>query len=323
MAHSLGHDNDVETLMTRIAKRIHSNQQPEYLGFLRVVWQRYLLPGWLRKQLDLSPEKLSSYADFVLATAKRRLEDGPLRPEALYADKSIHGLLEILEHNTKTDPRYEDEDEDQNSVPPEQRQVLRPAATDEEISAAEERIGRLLPDDMKDFLRISNGCGRIRSGAWLFRVPLPPLDQIYLEDEGYMADYTFTLLPDADLGGVEVDWPGITGGGIAMYENDGQGTDYVWILTEELVAEAKARLDEAYVAATGEQKGKITRAIEQLYGSVRAFDEMRTCVYRQGWGSPSGQICCPSFRAFLCRVVYESQYVEERSPLGIRQEDLF
>ena len=53
-----------------------------------------------------------------------------------------------------------------------------------------------------------------------------------------MTDYSFDLLTEGALPR-SIDWPGIKYVGIAMYNHNGQGTRYLWYLTEKLVSEAK------------------------------------------------------------------------------------
>jgi len=319
MAKVLGYDDEILALMKRIVGRIHSNMQSEYLGSIRFVWNDFLLSGWLRKELELSLDALKEYAQFVLQTTKQRLERGPLRPDDVYSSFSMIQLLEELDHNTVTDPAFHDEiaggylEEDTGTI----ESILRKPATRRQIADAEARIGRPFPEDFKDLLRISNGCLRVKVSPIIhFRTRLPPLDDIFLEEEEYMTDYTFTLLPDIELG-IEVDWPSIEDGGIAIYEHEGQGTEYVWMLTDTLVEKAKQRLQNAFDKVDEQQKTVMLGAIDRVYGSRGAFDGMKICLYLQRWGEPNGNMVWPSFRSYLNWVVFSSRNMKERSPLTL------
>jgi hypothetical protein len=325
MAKDLGHKEDIPDLMKHIAARIHCNQQSMYLASVRVIWKEYLISGWLRQQLNVTLESMQEYAKFVTATIKKRLDLGPLRPDDIYSHYSIEQLLEELDHNTVSHPGWREEELER--YPEEEHEnmksILRKPATRTDIIQAEKRIGRRLPDELKDFMRITNGCLRVKTSPLpIFRLRLPPLDDISFEDEEYMSDYVFTLLPDMELGGLEIEWPGIENGGIAIYENDGQGTDYVWFLSETLVDEAKKLLQDAFDGAEHTQRSAIAKAIEHVYGSREAFDNMKTCLYLQGWGEPSGQVVWPTFRSYLNWVVFNSLNMEERSPLKVPSDVL-
>jgi hypothetical protein len=338
-----GRQNEVPALMEQIAKRIHANQQSEYLSTIRHVWRPYLLAGWLREKLSISLQELQDYAKFILDTTKARLENGAIRPDDVYADFSIQQLLTELDHNTVSDPEYSLQDNydnvseaEESAVDPgagendsESQKLSRPSsilkspATTEQIVEAETRLSRKLPEDLKDLLLITNGCRpvKIMSSPTFFKLRIPALDDIFLEEEDYMLDYMFELLPDANLG-IGIDWPGIEGGGIALYEHDGQGTEYVWILTESLVEEAKSSLQMAYDEADEEKKGAIDRQIVSYYGSREVYDELKTCLYLQCWGEPNGQIVFPTFKSYLNWVAYQSRGRQERSPLkGVDGEE--
>jgi SMI1 / KNR4 family (SUKH-1) len=319
MAKDLGRKEDIPGLMKRIADRIHCNQQNAYLSSVRFIWKEYLLSGWLREELEVPLDSMKEYASFITTTIKKRLDQGPLSADKVYSNYSIQQLLEELDQNTVSHPGFRDEEfagyleEEYGKI----ESILQKPATTEEISQAEARIGRRLPEELKEFMKISNGCLRVKTSPLpLFRLRLPPLDDIKFEDDEYMLDYEFTLLPDIDLG-IEVEWPGIEFGGIAIYENDGQGTDYVWFVTEALVDKAKKVLQDAFDAADSTQRTAINKAIFDVYGSHEAYDNMKSCLYLQGWGEPSGQVVWPSFRSYLNWVVLESRDMKERSPLKI------
>lgn len=115
-----------------------------------------------------------------------------------------------------------------------------------------------------------------------------------LESEEYILDYQFELLPDThDNISVEIDWPGIEGGGVTLYENDGRGTFYCWIVTESLINIAKERLHATYMEVS-EKREVINKLIVQQYGSMRVFDAMKYAIYRNRWAATLGSGAPPT-----------------------------
>lgn len=319
MAKDLGHEEDIPDLMKRIANRIHANQQSHYLASIRFIWKEYLISGWLREHLRVSFESMKEYASFVLATTKKRLDSGPQNANDLYANHTLKQLLQELDQNTISSPDFQNGD--YAAYPLDEHEklstVLLNPATEAEIQETENRIGKPLPSELKELMRISNGTLRVKSGPLpMFHLRLPPLSTLEWEEEDYMQEYRFILLPDIDLG-IEVEWPGIEFGGISFYENEGQGTEYVWFVTETLVEKAKEVLREVYDEAEEAQREGIDRAVEKMYGSLEAYDGMKSCLYWHFWGEPSGQKVWPTFRSYLNWVVLESRDMKERSPLKV------
>lgn len=303
------------SIMSIVAKRVHANCQMDYLGTVRAVWEPYLLSGWLRERLDLTVKSVQEYAHFVLSTTQARLERGAIRPDELYAGFSMEQVIEHINQNTITTEGYTDEDINVDAGEEEFRQdsIMREPATVEHIEQAEKRLGRQIPSEMKEFYRLTNGTGRVRRSED-FDIRLAPLDDLFYEEEQYMEDYSFNLLPKFE--GVDVMAPGISGGAISMYEGDGQGTLYVWVVTAELIRDAKKRLSEAYEAADAVGKASVDQAIVDYYGSREVFNAMNDyCIYQQPWAGDGESDVFPTFRAYLLNVAFESRHQVERSPL--------
>lgn len=324
MAKDLGREEDIPDLLKRTANRIHANQQSHYFASIRFVWKEYLLPGWLREKLGVSSESMKEYANSILATTKKRLDEGPQNANDLYAEYSIEQLLKELNHNTISSPDFQNGD--YAPYPSDEHakitSILLPPATTPELQETETRIGESLPTGLKEFMKISNGTLRVKTSPLpSFQLRLPSLSAIEWEEEEFMLDYQFILLPNIDLE-VEIEWPGIEFGGIAFYENDGQGTEYVWFVTEALVEKAKGVLQAVYDGADEILRGKIDDAIVAVYGSREVYDGMKDCIYLHLWGEPSGQIVWIGFREYLCWVVLESRDMKERSPLKVPEDRL-
>lgn len=325
IAAALGWQEDVEQLMLTIACRIHNNQQSMYLGMVRPIWRPYLLSSWLREKLEVDLEHLRNYAHLVYETTKKRLEEGPRHPSSLYKDRSVRQVLDEVNRNTVTDPHYESEEEYvyldvEGNCSPCPGSIFRPPATPEAMAQAEKRMGRKIPDDVKEFLLISNGCTPVKScpRPVLFDWRLVSLEQMFFEDDDYMECYDFALVH----GVKDIVWPPVSGGAIAMYEHEGQHTLYVWIVNSDLVAEAKRRLQAVYNAASESHKAAIDRQIAFCYGSRNAYDDMTAyCIYAQSWGGPGEGKAFPDFRSYLDWVAYETRDQPERSPVKMPEDD--
>ncbi|QKX64176.1 uncharacterized protein TRUGW13939_11349 [Talaromyces rugulosus] len=324
-----------DQIMSRIAGRIHANQQAEYLARIRPAWSKYFVSGWLRDKLGLSQaadsSELSEYGRMIHDTTKKRLEQGgPLKPVDEYKDKSMQEMLAELDRNTVP---YKDsfeewgkdwDDDDDEAAAAGQNTILRNPATPTQIATAEETIGRPLPDDLKQFYALTNGTRPVVEhypGFHAIKALLLPVESLFWEDEEYMHHYTLDLLPGTrrELP-IEIEWPGIEGGAIAMYEHEGQGTDYVWYVTSELVAKARKLLEEAYEAATANDKKYLDSLVQEYHGSWDKLKDLKGCWYQQQWGDPDSMIVFHDFRAFLSTVVSSSVLEENKSPIKMPKD---
>lgn len=407
-AHVLGRDADLQHYFSTIATFIDNRRQIEVFSVLFFAWGQFFLNGRLRDALGLQVPQLSDYGDFVLRMLTRRLEDGPVHSDHMYAGMTIRELVGELDRNTMSDPDFNPYDywfSDEDGGP---KTILKKPATDEAIAAAEEKMGRALPEQLKAFLKLTNGLHWVKIGPGLRKMKFVAVEEMYLESNDYMDDYNFSLLPDftveskkeekdcngakqneddskdeneeekiedntngeldikadgneesgtrkdgnqANAGEVdeaaenekeakdddnqddvgdpnedddddnslEIPWLKYSdGGGIAMYEHDGQGTEYTWIIPKRGVDVARERIATVYARVDDEQKRRIDQAIVHRYGSREAYDTMEYCIWVQLWGSPNGQEVHPSFESYLRACVYDGRVRVERSPLGSR-----
>lgn len=304
LALRLNKTNETDEIMTRIAGRINANQQSYYLSRIRPAWGKYFVTGFLRSKLGLSERELKKYAQYILKTTKKRFEEGAVDHLQLFKDKSMEEMLAILDSNTL--PYKEEFDDDSEFNLPDT--ILRKPATPEQIAAVEGTIGQPLPDDLKAFYTTTNGTRpvvRRCPGFHYFQNRFPTVQEVFWEDDDYMWDYQFDLLRGDNLP-ITIDWPGVEGGGIAVYEHDGQGTEYLWHINEPLVAKAKKVLIDAYEAAGEEEKKTVDDLVKDYHGSWERLKEMKTCWYQQGWGDPNGMIVFHDFKEFVSLVVSES-----------------
>lgn len=317
-----------DEIMSRIASRIHANQQSWYLALIRPAWGKYFVSGWLRDKLGLSAankrRELLEFAQVIHGATKRRLElGGPLNPVEEYKNKSMQEVLAELDQNTI---QYRDsfgeygmewDDEDEAAAGP--NTILHKPATPAQIAAAQKTIGRPLPEDLEQFYALTNGArGVVRHwpGDHNIENSLLPVEALFWEDDDYMHDYSFELFPGArrDLP-IEIEWPGIEGGAIALYEHDGQGTRYLWYVTSELVSKARKMLEDAYDSASPDDKKRLDDLVKEYHGSWEKLRGLKECWYRQGWGDADSMLLFHDFRAFLSHLLSESVSEEDKNPL--------
>jgi SMI1 / KNR4 family (SUKH-1) len=319
--------------MGRIANRIHANQQCTYLTGVRQAWGKYFLSGWLREKLGIDEKELNEYAYSVHGTIKTRLDDGRLNPIQLFKDKGIEEMLEELDRNTMRfkslyeeywyiSENEEEDDENNDDQRPNKKQnytapntILRAPATAEQIAAAESKLGRPLPLHLKEFYSITNGTRPVvwGHGGQYIKGRLPAVQSLEWVEDDWKNGCLFELFPAVDLP-VKIKWPGVEGGRIAMYEHDGQGTEFLWYLNEDLVARGKKAFDEAYQKASEEDKKILGRLVEEYHGSWETLREMKACWVQHAW-EIGGIGLFHDFKAFLSVVVFDSRFEDNRSPV--------
>lgn len=327
VADKLGKEKDVLELFEAMSRRILANGQAEFFHSALVAWEKWFVPGMLRDAMGLELSKLKGYAEFVRATVKKRLENGPVRPEEVYAGFSVRDLLEELDRNTKDDSEFDPNDYyfEEDDVP---ATIFKEPASEETIEAKENEMGRKMPEELKELLRVSDGCHMVKTEPGMRDTKFVPVEDIFVEDDEYMDDYGFTMLPDFQVepkrpsGMSEMDWEFSLrvelckyGGAIAVYDPDGQGTNYVWILPKATVDAAREKVAEVYDKVGDKQKERIDGEIVRRYGSKEVYEGMDYAVNVQGWGCPEGVEVYPDFGSFIRAVVYNSRASAETSPL--------
>lgn len=327
MADKLGKEKDVWELLGAMTTRLHANQQAEYLSYTLVAWEKWHLPGKLREALGVELSELRSYADFVHATLKKRLENGPVRPDDVYAGFSVRSLLEELDRNTTKDQEFDYHDFycEGDDVP---TTIFKEPASEGSIEAKEKDLGRKLPEELKELLRASNGCEMVKTAPGERATRFVALEDIYIEDDDFVDGYGFTMLPDFEVepnrpcGVDEEDWefsfrvrPCKNGGGIAAYKQDGQGTRYIWILPNATVDDAREKVKEVWGKVSDEQKARIDEEIVRRYGSRETYEGMEYAVNVQQWGCPEGVEVYPNYGSFIRAVTYRSRVKVEKSPV--------
>jgi hypothetical protein len=186
------------------------------------------------------------------------------------------------------------------------RSILHQPATEEEIQSLEQRLGVELPEDYKEFLRISNGLEGIWNGyhhqghlgstndvQWSELIWGDVQEPLPLE----LVDWT--ELP------FKVDWPAFDLRQAISIHNPSDECN-PWLVKPELAKQAVAKLFEAYEGLGGEDKETARKVFGSYFGSIEALREMEWCVVTwTHWGIVL--TTWKSFREFVETLVTESE----------------
>ncbi|KAF1975252.1 hypothetical protein BU23DRAFT_634354 [Bimuria novae-zelandiae CBS 107.79] len=293
-------DERVVRALEQITEHFHA-----YFGALiqhRKIWP-LLASGIIAQQLGVDDAKLCATEEDLVETIRIRLEEG--RQKADHKGKPIKELLEILVENTRkhAGPLYEGLHED----PPEG--YLHKPATEKDIKDIGKRLKiSPLPDDYKEFLLASNGIKSVYDGILL----IPPL----FDTQNFVVDDLSNTVEKVDLELVEdltgtsqlireagrEAWPSATKH-IEITPMDAMV--YVLIGPSDVKATIKAyKKALASDKVTAVMKAETTRAIEDLYGSMEAFEKMEwAMIYGSDYVAD-----CPvgTFRSWLEDIVRTS-----------------
>ncbi|KAL6916540.1 hypothetical protein ACHAPO_009078 [Fusarium lateritium] len=271
-------DSGVQKALELIAKNLHRNRiipslvaHHELCGILST--------GELAQKVPVDNEKLKAVGKEVVATFSERFTQG--RKKHDIESKPLKEVLLELERHTKANGiSYWDEMEE---PVPETLFVL-PPATDEQITSLEKKLDMTLPDDYKEFLKISNGFGGTWNGYHLDN-PLYGVDDVHWADEGF--EVPFVELHDSISGVLELrindksrpEWPN-SGTTVQVGSLD--------ILNTLLITpkNTKAILD-SYQEALNDSKNaddakkQTLKCIEAKYGSLEVMQKLEWAVIEQ------------------------------------------
>ncbi|KAL2678574.1 hypothetical protein Neosp_009322 [[Neocosmospora] mangrovei] len=192
-------DPKVQKALGYIAVRLHSNKAIDCLAQHRTNW-RLLSTGALARKIPVEITRVEAFGQEVVDTFTERMKNGR-RPHPR-EEKSIRELLNELDRNTRANGTSEYEARGEEV--PESLFVL-PPATDEQISALERRLDIALPDDYKEFFKISNGFGGTWNGYYL-EPPLHGVDDVDWAE--FYADILPIELHETPTGNIDLDLPG-------------------------------------------------------------------------------------------------------------------
>jgi hypothetical protein len=123
----------------------------------RQAW-RYLKHQALARTMEIDEQKLETFFEEVHFTFKERLEKGPAR---VFQDMTLNELAQMCNDNTMKNAVWEEMDMDPDDPP---KTILHEGATEEQLKQCEERIGHHLPNDLRSFLRATNGMESLWNG---------------------------------------------------------------------------------------------------------------------------------------------------------------
>jgi hypothetical protein len=262
----------------------------------------------LAQEFEIDKEAVKCYVDEGISIIGSRLTKGPNFP---FSEKPISELLQVMDENyiaaRNANPSAGEhltiDGFDVANIPP---SFLRTGATKDEIQSLEEKLQRTLPEDYKEFLRISNGF-----------YSQEPNDQtsIFYGIAGVESDDTINdcqvgveLLPYEYTSLKlmhEFEWPELhTAFSIGATGDEGSA----WVIPREHIEKGLAEFERVYEKAEERDKRVYEKAALDLYGGVGKMREMEWLVITWAHWSPDAQPY-GSFRAYL---EHEVQYSIER-----------
>ncbi|KAK8111976.1 uncharacterized protein PG998_008433 [Apiospora kogelbergensis] len=218
-------------------------------------------------------------------------------------------LLEIGENNTLRGAGVEHWEETGDDVP---ETYFSQPATEEQISALETRLKIDLPQDYKEFLRITNGFGSgngLDDGIYNGLFPDPELYTVekvaWLSEEWIGLPCEFFEIPREledpykNEKGERITWSTalpLFDRVIRVGERD---IDDLWLVPPKLVHEAKGTYLKMLENGDEMQKKILKNAIRDFAGSVEEFEKLEWCFVKNTVGSGPEMNVYSSFRAYL------------------------
>ncbi|KAH7141668.1 hypothetical protein EDB81DRAFT_869740 [Dactylonectria macrodidyma] len=273
-------DSKVQEVLKLIAGNLHKRQTISYLAGRHELC-KLLSTGAVARKVPVDKDRLDALGKDVIATFTEQL------------------LLEV-ERNTKANSMSLWEEK--GKPVPETLFVL-PPATDEQILALEKRLHVTLPDDYKEFLKITNGFGGTWNGFHLdpllcgvddVRWTDPGLETPYLEFHESISGTVELNLPDGRV------WPD-SGPTVEIGSED--------VLSNLLAMDGWDTPENA--------KKQALRVIESRYGS---FEKMQKLEWAAIERHDSDTLPCGTFRQFLEQRLRRSANGPYPDEIGKRRE---
>ncbi|KAF5662725.1 hypothetical protein FHETE_7831 [Fusarium heterosporum] len=284
-------DKRVQKILERVAKKLYIP------GVIRFLAGRHelcglLSTGVLAQKVPVNEENLKALGENVVKTFAERFKDGRIAHK--FESKPMKELLLELERNTKAKSggHWAEMEE------PAPQTLFVPPATDEQISNLEKRLDVTLPDDYKEFLKISNGFGGTWNGYHL-DPPLFGADDVDWVTEGF--ELPFLELHDSISGVIELRLPG----DLPEWPDSGKtikiGSEDIFSVLLITPQNTRKILDAYNQAMEGSEtpdaaKQQVTKVIEARYGS---YEEMQKLEWATVESHDSETLPCGTFRQFL------------------------
>ncbi|EHK96250.1 hypothetical protein M7I_8044 [Glarea lozoyensis 74030] len=225
----LGHEDEAERLL------VGHGTDPTSVAKSRIAW-RLLKDGKMFSRANVEEARVQYRR--LRDVLNNRLEKGPLD---LLKDKTLLELVELLDKHTVA---HDDGDEDDHLEEYRlrdfrgNRSIRYEPATNSQISTLEHKLNTTLPDDYKDFLKISNGLRFIWNGYFRqgFLGQLSDIQKGEHILQGSDA-LEFSLMEWSELP-FKVEWPKLDQQQALHVSSLNEEGD-VWIVEPSLVTEAK------------------------------------------------------------------------------------
>ncbi|KAF4638065.1 hypothetical protein G7Y89_g13 [Cudoniella acicularis] len=245
---------------------------------------------------------------------RQNRDGGTQRP---FKDKTMLELIQILDRNTVSHDLDEDADDAELSDLREHnpsllgnRTIMHQPATDSDIAKIEEKFKFKIPEDYKEFLKITNGLEGIWNGYFHMR-HLEGVDEISQGDDVLKGDsalpcelITWEELP------FQVKWPSLDLER-ALNLNKDFDSGNTWLVEPKLIKEAVQNFFDAFDEANLDDKAKATveRTVSSYFGGIQEMKDMEWGILTWShWGITI--TAWKSFRDFLETLAVES----EKSP---------
>ncbi|KAF2637638.1 hypothetical protein P280DRAFT_520772 [Massarina eburnea CBS 473.64] len=263
----------------------------------------------LRDALNLDTAQLSTFAKDVEVIFNERLTTGRRPPD----ESTINHLLHRMELNTMTNPDNEYNDFYQPT------NLFHTPATPDQIEQKCQDLGIQLPDDYKEFLRLTDGFGSAFSGV-LSEPGLHPVNAIRWlgDDEVYFTELGLEILPSVELcsfmgeyGDFVRDYDVVVGKAIEIGTEDIYST---WLIPPPTLAKFKdvvRRVLAGEIAVNGDPedvKSRIRKDLQRFAGREEAFWDLEWCCVTWACGSTACMVGYPSFKAYLGSVAEKGEW---------------
>lgn len=280
-------DNRSTDIVKQIVSRWHANQQIRYLLEAEHLWPLYIT-GVLAKATGLSKREMEDKKSLVVSTLTERLAQGHLFP--FHYGKPIKELLDIAHGNTwqevSTNRLYfaeGDELPDPNSWT-----MYKDAASEDQISQLEDRLAITLPEDYKEFLRITNGFNDGEMGIFTGIVTDPGLWDVaqvkWVRDRQQPAELLELPRNVEELGDFEtkpsndgIEWDTALPLFDRRLEIGQQDLDTLFLVPPECVEKVKAAYELMIQRGNDQDRAFVLDAMNRLAGSKDAFNAMEWC----------------------------------------------
>jgi hypothetical protein len=246
----------------------------------------YLKNARIGTVLRIGAAAIDEYVEEGCDLIKQRFTDGPARP---YADRTIAGLVDLLEEAYRAQALVEGE---------ENPQTRRKPATEKEIVGLEKRLrratdlneepllpGGALPDDYKEFLRVTNG-------FWsdIYQDEPNNSGNLFYGTEGidtsddclWVRDLDFTLFPRelTNVSEDEIALGEFTGFSIGTGGDEGSAI----LIPPSSVKQILESFEEVHAAANARGRRELEREALDLYGGIERLRNMEwLCVESFHW----------------------------------------